>query len=490
MNLRLDLLAPELVLGLALLALFVQTLQSRKTTGRGGGTGIIEGGWLAYVAVAAAVASAATLGLSGFMFYGAYQVDALSQFFKLAVSVGLAIATHNASVGSTPELARDKRSDYYLFLALSAFGLMLLASSVELITIIISLEISSFSLYAIVPLRAEKPESAEAGIKYIMFGAVATALALFGLAYILAAHQTTYITALAGRDFGFAGAPLAALGLILFAVGFFYKLALFPFHFWAPDVYDGASNETAAYIATLPKLGAVVVLVRLAALLGPDQEVASVLAVLGALSMTLGNLMALAQKDIKRLLGFSSVAHAGYIMLGLVAGSTEGLAAAAFYALVYLVMNLTIFWVVCRTSPSGRNLVLDDLTGMHRRAPILAFVLAVAAFALVGLPPTAGFTGKLFLLSAAWGRGFDWLVVVAAVNTAISIFYYLNLVRYAYTAEPDASAEAKGGVAQFASPTTWANVFGLVLAAMVLALGVLPSPLFNLAAAAGQQLVP
>ncbi len=480
MNLRLDLLAPELVLGLALLALFVQTILPRAKSA----AGIMDGGWLAYVAVAAAVASAATLGLSGSVFYGAYQVDALSQFFKLIVSVGLAIATHNASFGGTPELASDKRADYYLFLALSGFGLMLLASSVELITIIIALEISSFSLYALVPLRAEKPESAEAGIKYVMFGAVATALTLFGLAYILAAHHTTYLPALAGRDFGFTAAPLAALGLVLFAVGFFYKLALFPFHFWAPDVYDGASNETAAYIATLPKLGAVVVLVRLAALLGPSLEIATALAVLGALSMTLGNLMALAQKDIKRLLGFSSVAHAGYIMIGLVAGTAEGLAAASYYALAYLVMNLAVFWVVCRAAPDGRNLVLDDLSGMHRRAPVLAFVLAVGAFSLVGLPPTAGFTGKLFLLSAAWGRGFDWLVIVAAVNTAISIFYYLSLVRYAYTSEP-----GEGG-ALLTRPAAWANAFGLLLATAVLALGVLPGSMFSLAAAAGQQLLP
>ena len=168
-------------------------------------------------------------------------------------------------------------------------------------------------------------------------------------------------------------------------------------------MYHGASNETAAYAATLPKFGAVVILVRLAALLEPGLEPATILAILGAASMTFGNLAALVQHDVKRMLGYSTIAHAGYVIIGLVAVTANGLAAVGFYSLVYVLMNLTCFWVVCRLSADGRNLVLDDLNGLHRRAPFLAFVLAVAALALVGLPPTAGFMGKLFLLSAAWG---------------------------------------------------------------------------------------
>jgi NADH-quinone oxidoreductase subunit N len=188
--------------------------------------------------------------------------------------------------------------------------------------------------------------------------------------------------------------------------------------------------------------------------------------------MTFGNLAALAQNDVKRLLGYSSVAHAGYVTVGLVAGTTEGLAAAAFYSLVYIIMNLTCFWVICRVSGDGRNLQLDDLNGLFRTRPALAFVLAVGAFALVGLPPTGGFMGKLFLFSAAWGKGYDWLVILAALNTAISIYYYLSLVRHAYTGEPAETPlpEKAGGA-----------LFGGVLAGATLVLGMFPSRFFELA---------
>jgi NADH-quinone oxidoreductase subunit N len=286
---------------------------------------------------------------------------------------------------------------------------------------------------------------------------------------------------LTARPWTWAEAPVGIIGLTLFMAGFFYKLALFPFHFWAPDVYDGASNETAAYAATLPKLGAVVILIRLAAMLKPGLQVTTVLAVLGAASMTFGNLAALTQQDIKRMLGYSSVAHAGYVMLGLVAASASGLAAAGFYSLIYVLMNLTCFWVICRLSADGRNLQLNDLNGLYRRAPFLAFVLAVAALALVGLPPTAGFMGKLFLLSAAWNRGYNWLVVVAALNTAISIYYYLNLIRHAYTVEADGEA---------VSPPPGGALWGGVLAGLLLVLGAVPAPVYHWAEAAGRQLMP
>jgi NADH-quinone oxidoreductase subunit N len=270
--------------------------------------------------------------------------------------------------------------------------------------------------------------------------------------------------------------------MTLFFGGLFYKLALFPFHFWAPDIYQGASNETAAFIATLPKLGALVVLARLASL-HPGVQLTQVMAILAAISMTVGNLSALVQTDIKRLLGYSAMAHAGYLMVGLVAGTLQGLDATVFYSLAYILMNLTCFWVICRVAADGRNLVLDDLNGLHRRAPVLAFALAVGAFSLVGLPPTAGFMGKLFLLTAAWNHGYNWLVILAAVNTAISLYYYLNMVRHAYTEDEPGREPAEQ------TEPLYSNTWGLVLAGLVLALGILPGPVFNAAVAAGSRLV-
>jgi len=467
-----DLLIPEIYQLLVILALFIQTLRESNE-----GPPAV---WPFWVAGAGVLVAFFALGSNGLLFWGSYRIDGLSQFFKLAVALGFFITMFNAR--NQPSLQETKRADYNLFFALSVWGLMLLSSAVELMTVYIALEISSYSLYALIPLRANSKEAAEAGIKYILFGAVVTAVAMYGFSYVLATQGTTYIAELAGKPWSFQAAPLAVIGLTLFLGGLFYKLALFPFHFWCPDVYEGASNETAAYAATLPKLGAVVVLVRLAGLLKPGLEITTILAVLGAVSMTFGNISALVQKDVKRILGYSSVAHAGYVMLGLVAGTAAGLAAASFYSLVYLLMNLTCFWVLCRLSDDGRNINVEDLNGLYRRSPALAFVLAVSAFALVGLPPTAGFMGKLFLLSAAWERGYNWLVIIAVLNTAISIYYYLNLVRHAYTCDSEAEEVryvSRGNL-----------LFGGILASAVLLLGTVPGPVFQYALKAGRQLLP
>jgi NADH-quinone oxidoreductase subunit N len=473
------LILPELCQSAIVLVLFMLSL-TKPRPDRAAAPPASKTGWVPLAAGVGVLAAIASLGTSGLILWKAYSIDGLSQFFKLAIALGFAIATLNGA--AQPSLAPEKRAEYFMLLSLSALGLMLLASAVELITIYLALEISSYSLYALIPLRGRDPRAAEAGVKYILFGAAATALALFGLAYILAGQHSSYLSELTGKSWAWANAPLGLVGLTLFMTGFFFKLALFPFHFWAPDVYDGTSNETAAYAATLPKLGAVVILIRLGALLKPGMEITTVLAMLGAASMTFGNLAALTQQDIKRMLGYSSVAHAGYVTLGLVAASASGLAAAGFYSLIYVLMNLTCFWVICRLSADGRNLTLTDLNGLYQRSPGLAFVLAVAALALVGLPPTAGFMGKLFLLSAAWNRGYNWLVIVAAVNTAISIYYYLNLIRHAYTVDADESASEE--------PRPGGYLWGGVLATVLLVLGAIPAPVFRWAEAAGKQLMP
>jgi proton-translocating NADH-quinone oxidoreductase chain N len=470
---RPELFIPELVQLAILAVLFIQTVGAKKLSSKVA--------WLPWAATAGAVVAALSMSQQGTIFYGAYQVDALSQFFKLAIAVGFAITCFNAVPRTS--VMEENRADYFLFLGASAFGLMMLASSVELITIFLALEISSYSLYALIPQRGRETAAAEAGVKYILFGAVVTALAMYGLSYILATQHTTYLAELATRSWSWADSPVAVVGLALFMAAMLYKLALFPLHFWVPDVYQGASNETAAFAATLPKLGAVVILVRLAVFLEPGLEVTTFLAVLAALSMTIGNLSALVQNDLKRMLGYSTVAHAGIIMLGVVSGTPEGMAAAIFYSFAYLLMNLTCFWVICRLSHDGRNLTYNDLNGLYRRSPALAMTLAVAAFALVGLPPTAGFMGKLFLLNAAWAQGYQWLVIIAVLNTAIAIFYYLNMVRHAYTQEQE-----EGAVIAALSPSGVA--LGGVMAVALLWLGIAPATIFELARVAGQTLFP
>ena len=452
--------------------LFIQSLNPRLQKPR------MES-WLPAMAGLGIAVALLNFDVQGLMLSGAYRIDKLSQYFKLLVAIGFAIAVLNAR--RHPTLPDDKRADYFLLIGISAWGLMILASAVELITIYLALELSSYSLYAVVALRDRERQAAEAAIKYIFFGAAATALALYGFSYILATQHTSYLAVLGTKVWSWSSEPMAIVGLTLFAGGMFYKLALFPFHFWAPDVYQGASNETATYIATLPKLGVLVVLVRLVAL-HPGAQMTLVLAILSAVSMTYGNLAALVQSDVKRILGYSAVAHAGYLMIGLVAGTAEGLDATLFYTLVYILMSFTCFWVVCRIAADGRNLVLEDLNGLHHRAPVLAFVLAAGVFSLVGLPPTAGFLGKLFLLISLWNHGYNWLAVLAVINTAISLYYYLNMVRHAFTED-----EPERTPAPLIQPV-YANTWGLMLAGWVLALGTLPGPFFDVAAAAGSLL--
>jgi NADH-quinone oxidoreductase subunit N len=424
--------------------------------------------WVPLAALFGVVLVYLTPGSGEYMFYESYRIDGLSQFFKAIIFLGLAVCTGNAL--RVPNLGKANKADYFFFMSMSAFGLLLLSSTVELFTIYISMELASFSLYILLPFRNNDLRAVEAAVKYVLFGAVASAIGLYGISYILAGQHTTYVTELLRMDWSFAHQPMALIGLTIFLLAFLYKLALFPFHFWAPDVYQGASNETAAFAATLPKLGAIVVMVRLMAF-HPGLEVITILAIFAAASMTLGNLTALIQTDVKRLLGYSSVAHAGFVVMGLVAGGAHGLAAAAYYALVYMTMNLTIFWVITRLSSEGENVTLNDLKGLYSTSPVLAFVLAVSAFALVGLPPTAGFIGKLFLLNSAWDAGLYWLVIVAVVNTALAIFYYLNLVRHAYTLDQEAGPAT-------IKPNPFGATIAVILALGVLYLGVVPQNIY------------
>ncbi|MDR1111778.1 MAG: NADH-quinone oxidoreductase subunit N [Deltaproteobacteria bacterium] len=476
LNLNLGLLAPEIIfLGLVILlfAASMANCQGRLVA------------WLCpLAALASALLAACGLGTESTQFFGVYRLDGLSQFFKILIALGYLVAWLNALSQKTVE--GDQKPDYRLFLTLSAFGLILLSSASELVAIYLAMELASYSLYVLIPKRSRSREAAEAGLKYILFGAAATALALYGLALIIASQHVTIIAALTGLDWSLQSNPLAVVGLSLFLGGMFFKLALFPFHFWCPDVYQGAGNETAAYVATLPKLGAIIVLIRLASLLAPGLALTDILAFLAAASITYGNLCALAQRDLKRMLGFSSVAHAGYILVGLVSGTPEGLAASAFYAMAYVLMNLLCFWVICRVSADGRNLSYSDLNGLSARSPLLALSLLAAAFSLVGLPPTVGFIGKLWLITSAWGHGYDWLVIVVCVNTAIAIFYYLSLVRHAYTEE---DIPAGGAQALALDKGLLSQAGALLLGLLVVLLGLLPGPVWNVVLGASQALL-
>ena len=393
--------------------------------------------WARVMALVGLVITLTSVAGEGDLFSGAYQIDLFSQIFKVLLSTGFCYVVF--MFGSENEVESRYLPDYLMFLSFSTLGLMMLASAVELISIVISLEISSFSLYAIVPLRKSQSKlQLEAAVKYLFFGAVSTGVMLFGMGYLYAMAGSTFLADIIRALPAFISQPVGILALALTMTGFFFKLSLFPLHFWAPDIYEGASNTTTTFIATVPKIAAVALLIRIA-MLAPSVSLplANILIILAALSMTVGNLVGLIQKDVKRLLAYSGIAHAGYLMLGVISLESGGGASAIYYIAIYLFMNLACFYVIILMSKSGENVMVDDLAGLSKRSPLLAFTLAVSAFSLAGIPPTGGFTGKFFLFVSAFQEGYLTIVIIGAVNTVISIFYYLNLVRMSYSREPE-----------------------------------------------------
>jgi len=418
---------PELVLCLGILLLFVVTLGERRDRL----ARRVAGG----VALAVLAASFASLGQEAVLLSEAYRVDAFSQWLKLAFAAGYLCVVLLG--GDVEDIRADIRPEYQLLLSLSILGLLLVVSCVELIALVVSLELSSFPLFLLVAMRRERAgqrSQMESAMKYMMFGVAANGVMFFGMSYLFGLTGTTLLPQMAASLGPMLADEhmLAVAGVALTMAGLLYKLAVFPFHFWTPDVYQGAANVTAATVASLPKLAAVAVLARVASAAVPGNAVlAALLSVLAVASMLYGNLAALVQRDFKRLLGFSGIAHAGYALIGLVAMDARGIAASLYYMSGYILMVLACFVVIARVSRDGANLDIGELAGLHRRAPLLAATLLVGVFALAGLPPFVGFMGKLTLLAAAWSDGHHMLVVLAAVNAAVAVYYYLRVIKEA-----------------------------------------------------------
>jgi len=416
----------------------------------------------------------------GELFYSAYRVDFFSQLFKCLIALATLIVLVFSE--ELPGIREKIQAEYYLFLFTAVLGLMMLVSSVELLAIFVSLELSSFAVYIMVPLRnssSTKGGQVEAGIKYLLFGVMATGFMLFGMSYIFGLTGSTQLFLIADKLNLTYAQPAAVVAIVLVLAGFFYKLALFPLHFWVPDVYEGAANETTAFIAAVPKLAAVALLIRLVTLINAETEViVNILAVCALLSMFYGNLSALVQKDAKRLLGFSGISHAGFVLVGLLTLDSVGYATAMYYIIGYVFMNLACFLVICAVSDKGRNVAIEDFTGLHKRAPLLAITLAVGLFALAGIPPFVGFTGKFLLLLGAFKQGHLLLVILAAINTAIAIYYYLSIVRVTFCTDSETRPTIVTNKKQ--------NVLSLLLMAIIVIMGVLPSTFIDLTTAAVQ----
>ena len=378
--------------------------------------------------------------------------------------------------------------EYYATLLFGAIGMMLLVSTEELITIFVALELTSISLYILTAFHKGALRSQEAAVKYFMFGAISSAFLLFGLSYIYGVTGETNLRAIAQALQAKGAGPLLAVGLLFVIIGFGFKVAVVPFHLWAPDAYEGAPTPVTAFIATGSKVASFVVFAKVV-LLGFPEMVGSafwgefrsgwtmLLAATAAASMILGNCVAIVQRNVKRLLAYSSIAHAGYIFIGLIATTRMGATSVLFYIIVYALTNLGAFGVVAALASRVGGDDMEHFDWMARRAPLLSLLMLVFVLSLAGIPPLGGFFGKFYLFAAAVQRdaqhfGLVWLVALGILMSAVSLYYYLILLKHIYVMPArDESAIATPG---------YLNLTLAVVALAVIALGVFPQPILAL----------
>lgn len=413
---------------------------------------------------------AATLRASGPLFSGTYQIDGISQGFKLMISIGYLFAVlYSAKPFAIPA---GRLVEHHFFLATATLGMLMIPSSVDALPLYVSIELSAYSLYALAAMRGDR-RSTEASVKYYIFGASASAIFIWGLSLLCGLAGTTSMEGLARHAFESGTEPAFLFGMILVTLAFLFKLSAFPMHFWAPDVYEASSTPVTSFIATASKAAAVALLVRLLFWTGVSEGLAAVLGVLAFLSMTLGNCVAIAQTDVKRLLAYSSVAQAGYLVVGILSGTADGYASAMFYALAYVLMNAGAFLVTLAVARAANNdnPSVGHFDGLAERSPFLALLLLLSLLSLAGIPPLVGFTGKWVLFAAAMEKGHWFLVLWAVLNSVVSLFYYLTLVKHAYLEKPSSSSPIK------LSPVLQIAAWALVVALIVL--GVFPAPVID-----------
>ncbi|HXV18452.1 MAG TPA: NADH-quinone oxidoreductase subunit N [Candidatus Omnitrophota bacterium] len=380
-------------------------------------------------------ASTWALRASGDLFTSTYRIDLLSQGFKWLLSLSFFITV--LFTREAVSIPSKRKLEYFFFLFTALLGMMMIASSVDILVLFLSLELSAYSLYLLSAIRKD-PRTAESSLKYLLFGAVATGIFLWGVSLLVGLSGSTSLMVIAEKAPELMTSPAFVLGLIFASFTFLFKLSGAPLHFWAPDVYETSATPVTSFIATASKAAAVAVLIRFFMFTGLSSGIITLLGILAFVSMTLGNCVALVQQDVKRLLAYSSIAQAGYLILGLLAGSFEGYSSSFFYAFAYIIMNTGAFFVVLFVAKSIKhdNPQISHFDGLADRSPFLALILLLSLLSLAGIPPLIGFTGKWILFSAAMDKGHWFLVLWGVLNSVVSLFYYLTLVKHAYLEKP------------------------------------------------------
>jgi len=422
---------------------------------------------------------------------GMYAVDGFALFFKGVIVLTAMFVT----IFSThfEELNRKRRAvgEYYAMILAGTLGMILMTGANNLLMMYLALEMSSISSYILTGYTRDAKDSSEASLKYVLFGAVSSGLMLYGMSIL---YGMTGTLDLYGISRALMPGDLSAVVLIvagvLIIVGFGYKISAVPFHFWTPDVYEGAPITVTAFLAVASKAGGFAMLIRFFKVVFLDSTYGTmnlgssfalqsfqwndVLAIVSVLTMTLGNLVAIWQQNLKRLLAYSSIAHAGYMLLGIVVLGNAGMVAIMVYFVVYLFMNLGAFYVVMLIANKTGSEEIDDYRGIGKRAPILGVAMTIFMVSLTGLPPTAGFIGKLYLFAAVMNAHWFWIAIIAALNSVVSLYYYVRVFRNMYLREPE------GETGQLEFPAYQLAIL-LILLIPTLLLGVYFGPLVELA---------
>ena len=473
---------PEMVLLVGACVVMIADLYSRDARHRIGYN--LAQATLALCAALTVYVLGESEGTRAIIFNGLFVSDVLSHLLKLACYG----ATWAALVYSRQWLV-DRglmRGEYITLLLFALLGMMIMASAASFLTVYLGLELMSLCLYAMVALNRDSAASTEAAMKYFVLGALASGLLLYGMSMIYGATGSLALPEIAQAvsklAAGGADHRFLVFGLVFLVAGLAFKIGVVPFHMWIPDVYHGAATPVTLVISAGPKLAALAMAIRLLVngLPGLAADWQQMLVILAVASMALGNIAAIAQSNLKRMLAYSAIAHMGFMLLGLLSGVVEGNArnaadaysAALFYAIIYALMSVGAFGVLLYLSRAGFDCEnLDDLRGLNRRSPWTAFLMLLIMFSLTGIPPTAGFYAKLVVISATVSAGYIWLAVAAVLFSLVGAFYYLRVVKLMYFDDP-----------VDASPLEWRPAFGALLSVnglLLLAWGVLPAGLMK-----------
>ncbi len=370
-------------------------------------------------------------------FNGMYVVDAMSHVLKLGVYVAVFVVFVYAK-----DYLRDRdmfKGEFYVLGLFGMLGMMIMISAHNLLTIYLGLELLSLSLYAMVAMQRDSSKAAEAAMKYFVLGAIASGMLLYGMSMIYGVTGTLALDGIAAQA-GSGDKTLLAFGLVFLLVGTAFKLGAVPFHMWVPDVYHGAPTAVTLYIGSAPKLAAFAMLVRLLVdgLIDLHDQWQGILIILAVLSMAIGNIVAIAQTNLKRMLAYSAISHVGFLLLGILTGTQSGFSASMFYALVYVLMALGGFGMIILLSRRGFEAEnLDDFKGLNKRSSWYALMMLILMFSMAGVPPFLGFWAKLAVLQEVIAADMLWLAVVGVVFSIVGVFYYLRIIKLMYFDEPD-----------------------------------------------------